>query len=196
MPPTRSRVSIADQLQLVDADLLLVEREADRRGVLHGVVEQPHVERIDRAVDEQMIEVGQLADDADRAAGDRGGERRQLRHEQADVGIERAVVEAERQLGVGLRRQRDAAGAGEREPRRGGVDLAAELVAAKRQRAGDLADAFLADGQIVDAEPHVVARLSKVPLPCGGELGEARERRPRKGKKRAGAPPESAGRRR
>ena len=111
-------------------------------------------------------------DDADRSAGDGGRERRQLRHEQPHVRIERAVVEPERELRVGLRRQRDAARAGERQPRRRGVDLAAQLVAAQRERAGDLPDAFFADEQIVDAEPDVVARRVERAAAAGRELGE------------------------
>src|SRR5256885_12683048 len=86
-------------------------------------------------VDDEMIRIRELADDAD-GAGDHGGrERRQLRHEQPHVRIERRVVEAERQLGLGLRRQRDVAGAGERQARRRGVDLSARIRAPQRERA-------------------------------------------------------------
>src|SRR4051812_25384503 len=45
----------ADQLQLVDAQLLPVERHLDRRRVANLEVEQPHLHRVDRGVDEQMI---------------------------------------------------------------------------------------------------------------------------------------------
>ena len=60
---------------------------------------------VDRAVDEQAIDVGELARDADRSARDGRRVRRQPRHEQPHVGIERAVVEPERQLGIGCRRR-------------------------------------------------------------------------------------------
>ncbi len=165
---------LADELQVLDADDVLIEREPDRRRVSHRVVEQPHVEAVDGGVDQQTIDVGQLADDSNRAAGDGGREGRQLRHEQTDVRIERAVVEPERQLGVGLRRQRHAAGAGDRQPRRRRIDFAAQLVAAKRERPGHLPDALLRDEQIVDAEPDVVARNVERAASTGGELDETR----------------------
>ena len=88
-------------------------------------------------------------------------------------------MEPERDLRVGLRRQRDAPRAGDRQARRRGVDVAAQLLAAERQRAGDLADAFFGDEQIVDAEPDVVARRVERAAAAGGELGEARQRRAR-----------------
>ena len=112
-PPTRSCVSSPTSCSSSICTCLLVERDADRRRVLERVVEQPHVERVDRAVDEQMIE--SASSPATRieplATAVVNGDR--LRHEQPHVRIERAVVEAERQLGVGLGRQRDAAGAGD-----------------------------------------------------------------------------------
>ena len=126
---------LADELQVLDPDHVLIEREPDRRGVAHGVVEQPHLDAVDGRVDEQMIDIGQLADDPDRAAGDGRRQRRQRREEQARRQIERAVVEPERQLGVGLRGQRDAAGAGDGELRRRRIDLADELAAAQGERA-------------------------------------------------------------
>src|SRR5204862_758738 len=79
-------------------------------------------------------------------------------------------------LGFGLLRQRDAARAGEREAWRGCVDLAAQFLAAENERAGDLADAFFGDEQIVYAELHVVARLLERPAPAGGIFDEPRER--------------------
>ena len=64
-------------------------------------------------VDDQVIDVGQLADDADRAAGDGVGERRQPRLEEADVRIERRVGEPQRHLRVHLVGQGDPARAGD-----------------------------------------------------------------------------------
>ncbi len=54
---TRSRVSSPTSCSSSTLHAVLIEREADRRGVLQRVVEQPHVERVDGAVDEQMIDV-------------------------------------------------------------------------------------------------------------------------------------------
>ena len=71
-PTTRSRVSSPTSCSSSIADLLLIERDADRRRVLQRVVEQPHVERVDRAVDEQVIDVGELA----RRRGSRRSRRR------------------------------------------------------------------------------------------------------------------------
>ena len=143
--------AVAHQLQLVHSDDALIEREVNRRGVLQRVVEHPNVERVHGDVDDQVIDVRELADDADRAARDGGVERRQTRLVQAHVRIERAVVELERHLRVRLRRQRDPSGAVHRKARRHGSHVAAQLLAAQRQRAGDLADAFLADEQSAGA---------------------------------------------
>ena len=59
---------------------------------------------------------------------------------------------------VGVRRQRDSPGAGHREARRRGVDLAAQIRAAQREIAGDLAHRFLVYRQIADAELEIVSR--------------------------------------
>src|SRR5262249_32893046 len=122
-----------------------------------SVIEEPHVERIDGSFDHEVIDVSELARYMNRAARDRRGEWRQLGYEQPHVRIERAVVEAKGQLGVGLRRQRDAASPGDRETGRGDVDFTAEILSPNRQSARDLADALGRDKQIVDAESDVVA---------------------------------------
>ena len=82
-------------------------------------------------------------------------------------------MKAEGDLGVRLRRQSDVAGAGNRQPRRRRIHLSTQLLAAQRQRAGDLADALVRDCEVVDAEPDVVARLIERAAPAGGELGDA-----------------------
>ena len=64
-----------------------------------------------------------------------------------------------RQLGVHLRRQRDAARAGDDEARRRGLHLQREQLAAQRQAAVDLTDALVAGEEIVGADLDVVARL-------------------------------------
>ena len=105
-----------------------------------------------------MIDVGQLADHANGAAGDGVRERRQARLKEPHVRIERRVGEPQRQLGVHLVGQRDAARPRHHEPRRGGFELDGQQLAAQRQPAGQLPDAFVAGKQIVDAHAHVVAR--------------------------------------
>src|SRR5207249_3727093 len=89
----------------------------------------------------------------------------------------RAVMETKRDLGVRLRRQGDAAGAEDVEPRRRRRHLAAQLLAAHRERPGDLADAFFTDEQPVAAEPDIVARLIERTAAAGCEFDESRERR-------------------
>ena len=70
---------------------LPIERDADRHVVVDLIVVEARVELVDAHVDEQMIDIGQLADDMYAAAGDGGGVRRQRRVERAHVGIERRV---------------------------------------------------------------------------------------------------------
>ena len=93
-------------------------------------------------------------------------------------------MKAERELGIGPRRERDAAGAGQRETRGRRVDLAAELFAAHGECAGHLSDAFLGGEQIVDAKPDVVAGVGERAAAAGGEVGKARQRRSREAQRR------------
>ncbi len=123
-------------------------------------------------------------DDANRAARHGGRVRRQFRHEQSDVRIERAVVEAERQLAVGFLVQRDAADPGDREARRRDVGLAIDFLSAKRERAGDQAHRLLADRQLVDPEPHVVARVLERAAAGSGKFDDACRLRLRKRERR------------
>ena len=103
VPDTSSAVSSPASRTSASRMMLPVEREAKRRRVAQPVVEEPHVEAVDGGVDQQVIDVGQLADDADAAARDRGGVGRQPRLEGADVGVERRVGDAERDVGVASR---------------------------------------------------------------------------------------------
>ncbi len=66
----------ADQLQILDAHLLLVERDADGPAVLELVVEQTHLDGVDRRVDTQVIHVRELAEHAHHAGDRRGREGR------------------------------------------------------------------------------------------------------------------------
>jgi hypothetical protein len=86
-------------------------------------------------------------------------------------------VKPEGDFRVGLRRQRDAAGAGDRQPRRCRGDLSVQLAAAAGQGSGNLSHAFLCDEQIVEAEPDVVPRQIERAAPAGGELDHARRLR-------------------
>ena len=153
LPDTRSRVSSPTSCSSSTRTCCSIERDPDRRGVLHGVVEQPHVERVDRAVDEQVIDVGRARpttriDPLATAVvnGDSLGTNSRT-YGSSELSWKRNVssasacgVSAMRPVPV-IARRGDAASI-----------VAAQLVAAQRQRAGHLADAFLADEQIVDAE--------------------------------------------
>ena len=180
VPPTRSRVSIPSSRSSLTVIWLSIERQPDRRRVVDGVVEQPQLHasrpcrppcrRSNRASGPTM-RIDPLAIAVVYCERLRTNRRT---YGSSELSWKRKVISAS-----DCRRERDAAGAGHREPRRRHVDLAADLLAAKRERAGDLADAFLGDEQIVDAEPHVVPRLVEGAAAAGGELREARERRAR-----------------
>ena len=137
-PDTRSRVSSPTELELVDGDRLIGERDPDRRGVADRVIalvrtrgQQTHVDGVDDPIDFQMLEVGERADDVERSGGDGGRERRQLGHAQPDVRIQRAVVEAEGQIRVGRSGQRNAARAGQSSRGDDASIVAAQLLAAQ-----------------------------------------------------------------
>ena len=91
-----SCVSCPTRRMSVTRTAVAIERQPDRPRVAQRVVEQPHVESIDRRVHEQMIDVAQLADDAHRSADDGGRVGRELRQEQTHVRIERGVGDRER----------------------------------------------------------------------------------------------------
>ena len=146
------------------------------RRVAQPVVEEADVEPIDGGVDEQVVDVGELADHANAAARDGGRERRQARLERADVRIERRVGDVERQLGVHLGRQRDAAGARDGKARRGRLELERHHVAVDVDVADDLADAFVGDEEVTDRPAHVVARHVEGAAAAGREVDQARQR--------------------
>jgi hypothetical protein len=62
-----------------------------------------------------MIEVRQLTGHAHGSAGHGGREGGQRRLEEADVRIQRRILETQVQFGVHLRRHRDPAGAGDQQ---------------------------------------------------------------------------------
>ena len=94
--------ALAGEPEPADLEDVLIERQLDRAVVAHAIVEELEVELLDARVDDELIHVGQLADDAHRAADDRGREGREARLEEAHVGIERRLAEPHRQLGVHL----------------------------------------------------------------------------------------------
>jgi hypothetical protein len=79
---------LTDDAHVHDADGVAIERQANRSGIAQRVVEQAHVEAVDRGVHEQIVDITQIADHTYRSADDGGGERRELRQEQTDVRIE------------------------------------------------------------------------------------------------------------
>ena len=146
--------AIADETQLVDAHDFLLVRHAQRAVVADHVVEQPQRQRVGARVDAHLLRVAQLSGDPQRAAGDSGRERREVGPEDADVRVDRRVGEPEREVAVRFVGHRHAAGAGHDQPGRRGVQLHAQRVVANRQPRRHLADAFVFDEQVRDAEPH------------------------------------------
>ena len=131
-------------------------------------------------VDDELVGVGQLADDAHGAADDRGRIGRQARLEEADVRIERRLAEADRQFGVHLVGERNPARAGDDEPGRRHFEIERQEIAAQVEPAGELPDALVAGKQVVHGQLDVVARLVERAGARGVELQPAGERRARK----------------
>ena len=125
-------------------------------------------------VDEQAIDVGQLADDADRAAGDRRRVRRQLAARTA-ARRDRASC---RGTGTSARRRPAASSAMRPVPviaSRGDATSSSPLSSSPRSASVPVTwpTGFLGDEQIVDAEPHVVARIVEGAAAAGRELDQA-----------------------
>ena len=74
---------LADDAHVGHADGVAIQRQAYGPRIAERVVEEPDVEPLDRGVHEQVIEIGELADDANRATRDGRRVRRQLRLERA-----------------------------------------------------------------------------------------------------------------
>ena len=105
--------------------------------------------------------------------GDSRGSKKR-RYGSSDVSWNRIDISASMPVG-----QLEPAGAGDEQTRRRGLEIGGQQLAAQRQPARDLADAFLADEQIVDARLDVVARLVEVAGAGRIELQQARQRRAR-----------------
>ena len=101
--------AFASDTQPAHVDHPLSQRELDVAVVAQLVVEQLQVEPFDRGLDQQAIEVGELAGHTYGSTGDRGRERGQARFEEPDIGIQRRVLEPEIQFRITLRGQRKAA---------------------------------------------------------------------------------------
>ena len=122
-----------------------------------------------------MVHVGELADDADGTAHDRGRIGGEARLEGANVGIERTVGDANRQFGVHPGRQGDAAGRRHRQARRRHLHLQRHQVAGDANLAEQLPDAFVAREEIADRAAHVVARQVEGTAAARGEVDQPRE---------------------
>ena len=129
---------VADQPETVEAQRRPLDGQLDRTLIAQPVVDQPEIELFDRCRDPQGVAVVELADDADRSAGHGRRVRRQVGLEHPHVRIERRVADAERQLGVALLVERNAAGARDGQPRRCRFELVGEELVAHRQASGDL----------------------------------------------------------
>ena len=66
---------------------------------------------------------------------------------------------------------------GDHQTRRGRFHLEVQELAAQREPAVQLPDAFIAGEQVVDAQLHVVSRLLERAGAAGAELEKARQRR-------------------
>ena len=140
----RARCSRRRSRKRLHLDHVLVQRELDRPVVGGRVVEQLQLQLVDRRFDQQVIDVRQLADDADRAVGDRRRERatcfgaKKRMYGSSDVSEKRSVISASIS-GVRARRP-------DPETERRFDEASNSIVsisAAQRQAALDLADAFV-----------------------------------------------------
>ena len=169
--------AVAEQPELHDVDDVLVEpeldrpiRQAHRIQVADPVVEQLQIELLDAAVDDEVIDVGKLADHANGAAGDRVREWGQSGLKKPQIRVERRVRKPHRQLGVHFIGQRDASRPRHHEPRRRGFEFRGEELATQREPASQLPDALVAGEQIVHAQAHVVPGNFERAGSRGGEL--------------------------
>ena len=179
---------LADQLHVGDPNGVPIERHPDRQaapgtigivGIADRIVEQARVEPVDRGIDDDAVDVGQLTVDADRAAGERGGVGRQPRLKHAHVRVERGVRHAERQLrGHGVV-ERDLAAARDRQTGGGRFELQGQQLAVDPDVAHHPADAFVADEEVAEGAADVVARPVERAAAVGSEIDESRERQRR-----------------
>ena len=135
LPATSSAVSSPTSRSVSISQRLPVDGQLDRALIAQTIVDEPQVELLDRRRDAQGVAVVELAGHANRAAGRRRCVRREVGLEHAHVRIERRVAHPERQLGVGVVVERDAAGARHREARRRRFELVGQQLVAHR-RAG------------------------------------------------------------
>ena len=119
--------AVAGDPQPADVEHVPVQRQLDRPVVGQGVVEQLEAELFDGRAHGQPIDVGELAIDAHRAARDRGRERRQPRLEEAQIRIQRRILEPHRHLGSHRGRELEAAGSGDEQAGRGRFEIRTDV---------------------------------------------------------------------
>ena len=73
---------LTDDTHIRDADGVSIERQTNRSRITQRVVEQAHVEAVDRPVHQEIVDIPRLPTTRTRSADDGGGERRELRQEQ------------------------------------------------------------------------------------------------------------------
>jgi hypothetical protein len=79
---------LANQPHVGDANRMAVEGHPNRDGVAQAVVEEPQIELVNGRIDNEVIDVGKFAHNAEIAAGNGGRIRRQLRIERAEIRVE------------------------------------------------------------------------------------------------------------
>ena len=140
------------------------------------IVEESEIQAIDRRVHKQLVDVGELSDDANVAAGDCGRERRQVRVNRADV---RDRVKCRRRLndrsasipGVrAIRPEPDTARRGDAASSFSVIDVDVDA-----DLSDDLADPLVADEEIADRAADVVARPIERPAAARIEIEPPRD---------------------
>ena len=175
-PTTSSAGALTDQAHAVDLQPVLAEREVDRPVVANLVVDQPQAHRVHAQIALQARRIVERPDQVQHAGPDHRRERREGRAEDAEVRIERRVDEVQRDVTVGVVVERHAAGARHGESRRRHLErVDVHLLLANRQLRGDLADALVADVEVVDRRLHVVARRLEGRVALGHHAEPARE---------------------
>ncbi len=155
--------SLAREPEPANLQHVLIERQLDRSVVVDPVVEELEIELLDPGLDDELIGVGELADDAHGAADDGRRVRREPRLEEAHVGIERRLAEPDRHLRVHLVCQRDTARAGDDETGRRRFEIEREQIAAQVQPPRKLTDAFVARKEVIHRQLHFVAWVLECP---------------------------------
>ena len=173
--------SLTRETEAADLEDVPIERQLDRPIVLHAIVEQFKVELLDIGDDRELVLIGELADDAHRAAaiavvnGDSRGTKNRT-YGSSDVSPNRTVSSASISGVSAIRPSTFMSRRGEPTSR-----SSASRSPRRFSLPDNMTDAFVAGEEIVDDELDVVARLVERTDASGVELQAARQRRPRKG---------------